>query len=218
MGMSIVAAWGAVSAAPATEPPAAQPPTSEYAAEPTASPITVASGISVPPSRNWNTTADRHPDRCLEPIGCRADRLFLAAGPVAFVGTLATSDATTVACAADPCRSLDGYTVETIVDIRYDDDIRFLHPGAVSGRGDTDPVTGVLRSGASARPCSGDADWRQRHRCQLPTSRRWRQDPARQRRDVTLGAGPLKTSKKSVAKAFLKPAAVAFAIWWCWRR
>ena len=43
--------------------------------------------------------------------------------------------------------SLDGYAVDTIVDVRYDDDIRFLRPGQEYLVGAVpDPVRGGLRS------------------------------------------------------------------------
>ena len=66
-----------------------------------------------------------------------------------FVGTLAAADSTTARFAVQQVRagSLDGYAVNTIVDVRYDDDIRFLRTGQqylVGAR--PDPLLQVLRS------------------------------------------------------------------------
>ena len=79
------------------------------------------------------------------PAGCAAPP-----APVAvFVGTLAASDTTTGRFAVQQIRagSLDGYAVNTIVDVRFDDDIRFLRAGQQYLVGAIpDPITRVLRS------------------------------------------------------------------------
>ncbi len=149
------------------------------------------------------------------PPGCNAPP-----APVAvFVGTLADSDATTARFAVQQVRagSLDGYAVDTIVDVRFDDDIRYLHAGRqylVGAR--PDPITNVLRSKVRlAAPLFGgdavigvdDTDLR------CPRLEDGVKTLLADGREVDTGVlAPLKTAKKSVAKAVLRPLAIAFVV------
>jgi hypothetical protein len=140
--------------------------------------------------------------------------------PVAvFVGTLAAADSTTGRFAVEQVRagSLDGYAVDTIVDVRFDDDIRFLHPGQQYLVGAIpDSITHVLHSKVrSPAPLFGgdavigvdDSDLR------CPRFEDGVMTLLVDGRAVDTGVlAPLKTAKKSVAKAILKPMAVAFIV------
>jgi len=149
------------------------------------------------------------------PTGC-----FAPPQPVAvFVGTLAASDATTGRFAVQQVRagSLDGFAVDTIVDVRYDDDIRFLHIGEQYLVGAIpDPVTGALRSkvrvpaplfGGDAVIGLNDTD------VSCPRVEDGVKTLLVNGRDVDTGVlAPLKTAKKSMAKAILRPLGIAFGI------
>ena len=140
--------------------------------------------------------------------------------PVAvFVGTLAAADATTARFAVEQVRagSLDGYAVNTIVDVRYSDDIRFLHTGQQYLVGAIkDPLLGVLSSkvrleaplfGGDAVIGVDDTDVR------CPRLEDGVKTLLVDGTDVDTGVlAPLKTAKRSMLRAVLKPLAIAFAI------
>ena len=149
------------------------------------------------------------------PGGC-----FAPPAPVAvFVGTLADADATTARFAVQQVRagSLDGYAVDTIVDIRYDDDIRYLRAGQqyLVGAG-ADPITRVLRSkvrlpaplfGGDAVIDVDDTDVR------CPRVEDGVKTLLVDGTEVDTGVlTPLKTAKKSLLKAVLKPLGIAFLV------
>lgn len=212
LGVLVAVCWSAATAAaPPTEPPAAPP------AEPS---TTVADGsaTTLPATQTPPPIADPNvvsgplivvPDACEAPIP-----------PVAvFVGTLAAADSTTARFAVEQIRAgtLDGYAVNTIVDVRYDDDIRFLHPGQQYLVGTApDPVLHVLRSKVRvpAPLFGGDAV--------IGVNDSNVRCPRVEDGVKTLlvnGAGvdtgvltPLKTAKRSLLKAILKPLIVALVV------
>ncbi|MEP7114776.1 MAG: hypothetical protein ABI862_16025 [Ilumatobacteraceae bacterium] len=202
---------GVVSAAPPTElaPPAPEPSTS------------VASDAIGP-----QLPTIEQPPPIVGPLVVSSPLVVLPAGctaqpaPVAvFVGTLADADATTARFAVEQIRagSLDGYAVDTIVDVRYDDDIRFLHPGQqylVGAR--PDPITSVLHSKVrSPAPLFGgdavigvdDTD------LTCPRVEDGVKTLLADGTEVDTGVlAPLATAKKSLLKAVLKPLGIAFAV------
>ena len=136
-----------------------------------------------------------------------------------FVGTLAAADATTARFAVEQIRagSLDGYAVNTIVDVRYNDDIRFLHTGEqylVGAR--PDPLLNVLSSkvrlpaplfGGDAVIGVDDTDIR------CPRVEDGVKTLLADGTDVDTGVlAPLKTAKRSLVRAILKPLGIAFGI------
>ena len=149
------------------------------------------------------------------PPGC-----ILPPAPAAvFVGTLAAADATTGRFAVEQIRAgtLDGYAVETIVDVRYDDDIRFLRPGQEYLVGVApDPIRGGLRSkvrlpaplfGGDAVIGINDTDLRcPRFEDGVKTLR-----PDGTEVDTGVLA-PLKTAKQSLLNAVLKPLVIAMGV------
>jgi len=213
----LATAWAtAAHATPPTEPPAAPPPadssapTTTVAIGPDGQPLP---GVEVPPPIvNPNVASS---PLVVVPTGC-----FAPPQPVAvFVGTLAASDATTGRFAVQQIRagSLDGYAVDTIVDVRYDDDIRYLHIGEQYLVGAIpDPITGALRSkvrvpaplfGGDAVIGLNDTD------VSCPRVEDGVKTLLVNGRAVDTGVlAPLKTAKKSMAKAILRPFGVAFAI------
>jgi hypothetical protein len=216
IGVVLATAWGAaVRAAPPTEPTTVPP------VDPATASTTVSTGPDGQPLPELQT-----PPPIVNPIVASSPLVVVPTGcfaplpPVAvFVGTLAASDATTGRFAVQQIRagSLDGYAVDTIVDVRYDDDIRFLHTGEQYLVGAIpDPVTGVLRSkvrtpaplfGGDAVIGLNDTD------VTCPKVEDGVKTLLANGRDVDTGVlAPLKTAKKSVAKAFLKPMAIAFGI------
>lgn len=209
IGASFVcASSGSAGAAPPTEPPT----------DPSTTVVSEAIGpeppvLEVPPPI-VDSSAPSTP-LVVVPAGCNSP-----AAPVAvFVGTLAAADATTARFAVEQIRagSLDGYAVNTIVDVRYNDDIRFLHTdqqylvGAIP-----DPVLGGLSSKVRvAAPLFGgdavigvdDTDLR------CPRVEDGVKTLLTDGTDVDTGVlAPLKTAKRSVAKAILKPFGIAFAV------
>ena len=149
------------------------------------------------------------------PAGCTAPPVPVAV----FVGTLADADATTARFAVEQVRagSLDGYAVNTIVDVRYDDDIRFLRAGQQYLVGAIpSPVTHVLQSkvrlpaplfGGDAVIGVDDTDVR------CPRTEDGVKTLLVGGTEVDTGVlAPLATAKKSVLKAILKPLGIAFAI------
>jgi hypothetical protein len=140
--------------------------------------------------------------------------------PVAvFVGTLADADSTTARFAVEQVRagSLDGYAVNTIVDVRYDDDIRFLRAGQQYLVGAIpSPITGVLQSkvrlpaplfGGDAVIGIDDTDVR------CPRTEDGVKTLLVGGTEVDTGVlAPLKTAKRSLLMAIVKPLGIAFAI------
>jgi hypothetical protein len=140
--------------------------------------------------------------------------------PVAvFVGTLAAADTTTARFAVQQIRagSLDGYAVNTIVDVRYNDDIRFLHTGEqylVGAR--PDPLLNVLSSkvrlpaplfGGDAVIGVDDTDIR------CPRVEDGVKTLLADGTEVDTGVlAPLKTAKRSLVRGILKPFGVAFGV------
>jgi len=216
IGVVLATACGAaVSAAPPTEPTTVPP------VDPAAAPTTVATGPDGQPLPELQTPPPiANPIVASSPLVVVPTGCFAPPQPVAvFVGTLAASDATTGRFAVEQIRagSLDGYAVDTIVDVRYDDDVRFLHTGEQYLVGAMpDAVTGVLRSkvrtpaplfGGDAVIGLNDTD------VTCPKVEDGVRTLLANGRDVDTGVlAPLKTAKKSVAKAFLKPMAIAFGI------
>jgi hypothetical protein len=149
------------------------------------------------------------------PPGCNPPDLPIAV----FIGILAATDATTARFAVEQIRAgrLDGYAVETMVDIRYSDDIRFLRVGQsyLVGAG-RDVVSGTLQSkvrvpsqlfGGDAVISANDSDVR------CPRLEDGVKTLTVDGLDVDTGVlAPLKTAKKSMAKAVLKPVVVAFFV------
>lgn len=149
------------------------------------------------------------------PAGCS-----VKPAPVAvFVGTLADADSTTARFAVQQIRagSLDGYAVNTIVDVRFDDDTRFLHTGQQYLVGVLpDPLTNVLHSKVrSPAPLFGgdavigvdDTDVR------CPRLEDGVKTLLVDGTEVDTGVlAPLKTAKKSVLMAVAKPFGVAFLV------
>lgn len=140
--------------------------------------------------------------------------------PVAvFVGTLTATDATTARFSIEQIRAgtLDGYAVGALVDVRYDDDIRFLHTREryLVGAG-PDSIAGLLHSkvrvpaplfGGDAVIGQNDTDI---------TCPRVEDGVKTLHIDGTVVdtgvLAPLKTAKRSLAKAVLKPLGIAFAV------
>ena len=204
----VVATSAAVSAVPPTEP---SPETSTTVA-------TDAIGPQVPvleaPPPIVTPLVPSSP-LVVVPTGCN-----IPPAPVAvFVGTLAAVDTTTARFAVQQIRagSLDGYAVNTIVDVRYNDDTRFLHTGQQYLVGAIpDPIQGVLTSKVRvAAPLFGgdavigidDTDLR------CPRVEDGVKTLLTDGSDVDTGVlAPLKTAKRSVARAIVKPLAIAFGV------
>jgi hypothetical protein len=205
---------GAANAAPPVEPaPPVDPSTT--VADPVASPV---EGPQVP--------VIQAPPPIVDPNVVSTPLLVVPAGctvkptPVAvFVGTLAGADSTTGRFAVQQVRagSLDGYAVNTIVDVRFDDDTRFLHTGQQYLVGALpDPLTNVLHSkvrspaplfGGDAVIGADDTDVR------CPRLEDGVKTLLVDGTEVDTGVlAPLKTAKKSVLKAVVKPLGVAFLV------
>ncbi len=211
MLVGVVLATLCCTTAGATAPPAApDDPSTTVAVDPL--------GTATPDVQQPPPIADPHVvsgPLVIVPVGCSAPP-----APVAvFVGTLAAADATTGRFAVQQIRagSLDGYAVNTIVDVRFDDDIRFLRVGEQYLVGAIpDPITNLLRSkvrlpaplfGGDAVIGVNDTD------VHCPRV----EDGVKTLRvdgtDVDTGVlAPLKTAKKSLLKAVLKPLGVAIAL------
>jgi hypothetical protein len=209
IGVLIASAWGAaVSAAPPTAPPVV--PSTTVASD-TAGPQ-VPALQTPPPIVDPNIVSS---PLLVVPTGCGTPP-----APVAvFVGTLAATDSTTARFAVQQIRngSLDGYAVNTIVDVRYNDDIRFLHTGQQYLVGAApDPLQGVLSSkvrleaplfGGDAVIGVNDSDIR------CPRIEDGVKTLLADGRDVDTGVlAPLKTAKKSVLRAIFKPLGIAFGM------
>lgn len=209
VGLLIGTSWyGVASAVPPTEP---APETST-----TAPPVTIGPEVPVlqvpPPIADPNVAST---PLVAIPAGCTAPP-----PPVAvFVGTLADADATTARFAVEQIRagSLDGYAVNTIVDVRYDDDIRYLRAGQQYLVGaKPNALTHVLESkvrlpallfGGDAVIGVDDTDVR------CPRTEDGVKTLLVDGTEVDTGVlTPLKTAKKSLLMAILKPLGIAFAI------
>lgn len=203
---------GVAIAAPPTEPAPVPAP------EPSTSVAADAIGPQIPTFEQPTPIVDPLPvssPLVVLPAGCTAQP-----APVAvFVGTLADADATTARFAVQQIRagSLDGYAVDTIVDVRYDDDIRFLRSGEqylVGVR--PDAITSVLHSKVrSPAPLFGgdavigvdDTD------VTCPRVEDGVKTLLADGTEVDTGVlAPLATAKKSLLKAVLKPLGIAFAV------
>jgi hypothetical protein len=148
-----------------------------------------------------------------------ADCVAPQAPTAVFLGTLAAADLTTARFAVEQIRagSLDGYAVNTIVDVRYDDDIRFLRNGQQYLVGAArDPISGVLRSkvrvpaplfGGDAVIGINDTDVR------CPRVEDGVTTLLADGTGVDTGVlAPLKTAKRSLLRAIFKPLALAFGL------
>lgn len=213
-GLLIATCWGGVARATAPPDPSTAPPATDFAAPVASSPTnTEPLAIEQPPP-----IVDQHvvsAPLVVVPAGCTAPP-----APVAvFVATLAASDATTARFAVQQIRagSLDGYAVDTIVDVRYNDDIRFLHVGRQYLVGAAvDPARGVLASKVrlAALLFGGDAvvgvnDTKVHCPSFEDGVKTLQVDGA----EVDSGVlAPLKTAKKSLLKAVLKPLTIAIGV------
>ncbi len=209
IGVLVASGWSAaVSAAPPVEPPA----------EPT---TTLVSDVIGPP-----LPVTQIPPPIVDPNIVSTPLVVVPAGcltpppPIAvFIGTLAAADTTTARFAVQQIRagSLDGYAVNTIVDVRYDDDIRFLHTGQQYLVGVIpDPLLRVLTSkvrvpaplfGGDAVIGVDDTDVR------CPRVEDGVKTLLADGTDVDTGVlAPLTTAKKSLLNAILKPLGIAFLV------
>jgi hypothetical protein len=193
-----------VRAAPPTEPPT-EPPTIPSTTE--------AAPVELPPPIVDPKVVSA--PLIVTPAGCTAPP-----APVAvFVATLADADATTARFGVEQIRagSLDGYAVDTIVDVRYGDDIRFLHPGEQYLVGAApDAVTGLLSSkvrlpaplfGGDAVIGVNDTD------VHCPRFEDGVKTLRADGTDVDTGVlAPLTTAKRSLLKAVLKPLGIAIGV------
>jgi hypothetical protein len=149
------------------------------------------------------------------PSGCQAPP-----APVAvFVGTLVAADASTARFTVDQLRAgtVDGFAVETMVDVRYGDDIRFLKTGQQYLVGAApSPVLNVLTSKVRVpAPLFGGDAVIGANDTGISCPRF--EDAVKTLRpdgsDVDSGVlTPLATAKTSIAKAIAKPLAVAFIV------
>jgi hypothetical protein len=207
-------ALAAPATAPVTTPATPAPPTTVAATVPGAE-TTGSAAVPVevpPPIVDHNVVSS---PLVVIPPGCSTP-----AAPVAvFLGTITAADATTARYSIDQLRAgtLDGYAVGTLVDVRYDDDIRFLHTGDQYLIGAApDPVTGLLHSkvrvpaplfGGDAVIGLNDTDI---------TCPRVEDGVKTLHVDGTVVdtgvLAPLKTAKQSLARAILKPLGIAFGV------
>jgi hypothetical protein len=213
VGALLSLAWGAAAGAvPPTEPPV-QPPV-----EPSTTVAPEVIGPQVPEREQ--------PPPIVDPLVPSAPLVAVPAGCVTppapaavFVGTLAAADASTGRFAVQQLRAgtLDGYAVGTIVDIRFDDDIRFLHPGRQYLVGAIpDSLLGVLRSKVRvpAPLFGGDAVIGVNDtNLHCPKVEDAVKTLLVDGTSVDTGVlAPLKTAKKSMLKAVLRPFSIAFAV------
>jgi len=212
IGMLIASAWGSTAnAAPPTEPvPVPEPST------------TVVSGSIGPPLPAVQTPPPIvAPNLVSGPLVVVPTACNNPPAPIAvFVATLAAADATTARFAVHQIRagSLDGYAVNTIVDVRYDDDIRFLHTGQQYLVGAIpDPLLNALSSKVRlpAPLFGGDAvigvDDDTEVRC--PRVEDGVKTLLADGTEVDTGVlAPLKTAKRSLLRAILKPLGIALGI------
>ncbi len=217
-GLLIAMCWGtAVSASTPTEP-STTPPTTAAADTPVGSVVSGTTDTVPLVIEQPAPIVDSHVvsgPLLVAPAGCTAPP-----APVAvFVATLAASDATTARFAVQQLRagSLDGYAVDTIVDVRYDDDVRFLRPGEQYLVGAAlDPARGVLASkvrlpaplfGGDAVIGVNDSN------VQCPTFEDGVKTLHVDGTEVDTGVlTPLKSAKRSLLRAILKPLAIAVGV------
>lgn len=217
LGLLATLAWaGTAAAAPRTTPPSV----------PATSPITAPTNVSdtvplgtepgpvevPPPIVDHNVVSG---PLIVIPPGC-----VTPPPPVAvFVGTIEAADATTARFSIDQIRAgtLDGYAVGALVDVRYDDDVRFLHTGDQYLVGASPgSITGLLQSkvrvpaplfGGDAVIGLNDTD---------VTCPRVEDGVKTLHVDGTVVdtgvLAPLKTAKRSLVKAIFKPLGIAFAV------
>lgn len=203
-------------AAPPVDPGAPPSTTTTPSTSPPTLPVLEPAEIQVPPP-----IVDPHvvsAPLVVVPAGCQAPP-----APVAvFVGIISAADAATARFTIQQVRAgtLDGYAVDTIVDVRYDDDIRFLRTGQEYLVGAApDPITGVLRSkvrvpaplfGGDAVIGVNDTD------LACPRVEDGVKTLHVNGTGVDTGVlAPLKTAKRSLLRAVLKPLGIAFAILVC---
>jgi hypothetical protein len=219
IGALVAAAWCGVAGATPPSEPVPEPPTT--VAAPVDPAVPTDAGVIGP-----DVPVLEVPPPIVDPNVVSTPLIVVPSGcpvlptPVAvFVGTVAAADTTTARFAVQQIRagSLDGYAVDTIVDVRFDDDIRFLHTGQQYLVGAApDPVTHVLHSkvrlpaplfGGDAVIGVDDSDVR------CPRVEDGVKTLMVDGSEVDTGVlTPLKTAKRSVAKAFLKPLGVAFIV------
>jgi hypothetical protein len=213
-GLLIATCWAGVARATAPPETSTVPPVTDSATPAVSSPTDTAPlAIEQPPP-----IVDQHvvsAPLVVVPAGCTAPP-----APVAvFVATLAAADATTGRFAVQQIRagSLDGYAVDTIVDVRYNDDIRFLRVGEQYLVGAAvDQSRGVLESkvrvaaalfGGDAVVGVNDSD------VHCPSFEDGVKTLQVNGAEVDSGVlAPLKTAKRSLLKAVLKPLAIAFGV------
>lgn len=215
VGVLIAAAWfGSAAATPPVEP--VPEPSVAPAIEPATTVDPAVVGPEALPTQVPPLIVD--PNIASAPLVVVPASCFAPPAPVAvFVGFLIDADSKTGRFAVQQIRagSLDGYAVDTIVDVRYDDDIRFLRAGQQYLVGAApDPNTSALHSkvrlqaplfGGDAVIDVDDTDVR----CPLV------EDGVKTLlvagTDVDTGVlAPLMTAKKSLLKAILKPLGIAF--------
>lgn len=214
----LTTSWGAgAAAAPPVESstvPPADPSTSTTVGP--ALPAFDASQMQVPPP-----IVDPRPTSAplvVTPAGCNAPPAPIAV----FVAVIVAQDATTARFAVEQIRAgtLDGYAVDTIVDVHYDDDIRFLRSGQRYLVGVApDPLTGVLRSKVrlSAPLFGGDAVIGIND-TDIACPRFEDGVKTLHVDGTTVDTGvlaPLKTAKRSLLRAVLKPLGIALGILIC---
>ena len=218
IGALMAVSWYGIAGATTPAPPPADPSTTVAPAE--AAPVVGApvEGPAIPVLEVPPPIVD--PNVVSTPLVVVPSGCPVQPAPVAvFVGTLAAADATTARFAVQQVRagSLDGYAVDTIVDVRFDDDLRFLRTGQQYLVGAIpDPVTHVLHSkvrlpaplfGGDAVIGVDDSDVR------CPRVEDGVKTLLVDGTEVDTGVlAPLKTAKRSVAKAFIRPLGVAFIV------
>jgi hypothetical protein len=217
VGVLVATAWyGTTAATPPVDP--VPEPTVAPVAEPATTLAPVVAGPEAPVIEVPPPIVD--PNIVSTPLVVVPATCAAPPAPVAvFVGFLTDADATTARFAVQQIRagSLDGYAVDTIVDVRYDDDIRYLRTGQQYLVGAVpNPTTGVLRSkvrlpaplfGGDAVIGVDDSDVR------CPRIEDGVKTLLVDGTEVDTGVlAPLKTAKKSVLKAILKPLGIAFAV------
>ncbi len=210
IGVLVASGWSAaVSAVPPVEPPAE--PTTTLVSDVIGPPLPVTQ--IPPPIVDPNIVST---PLVVVPAGC----LTPPPPPIGvFIGTLAAADTTTARFAVQQIRagSLDGYAVNTIVDVRYDDDIRFLHTGEQYLVGVIpDPLLRVLTSkvrvpaplfGGDAVIGVDDTDVR------CPRVEDGVKTLLADGADVDTGVlAPLTTAKRSLLKAIVTPLGIAFLV------
>jgi hypothetical protein len=218
-GLALAAAFAPGAAAAAPPESTTVPP-----ADPASTTTTVASTVPA-----FDPALMQIPPPILDPRPATAPLVVVPAGcnappaPTAvFVAVIVAEDATTARYAVEQIRagSLDGYAVGTMVDVRYDDDIRFLRSGQRYLVGVApDPLTGVLRSkvrleaplfGGDAVIGINDTD------VACPRIEDGVKTLHVDGTTVDTGVlAPLKTAKRTLLRAVLKPLGIAIGVLVC---